>query len=221
MRILKILIIAVIGISVFSYTKGTDPTIDTNYNNSDENIVQNCINENSIDSFIYYANEFTNILNNSENRRLLLDSVVLFSTVENNNINSLNLYYTWIEVTFGIPTITSQKFGYYSNIVLQQLQLENINYHPIADRYFYLIESGCIISSIEFDGFYSSVDYSGAYLRGGGCGFWSVFGNTIGLAASVAGEVTVETWTLGTGTIMAASLITTGISYGNAIADCF
>lgn len=172
-----------------------------------------CLDTTEVDSFIYYANVFTNILNSSENRILIKDSLKLFNLAQNSGINSLEEYYNWVHITFGVSRNISEKFALYSNLVLPQLQQENIRNHPIADRYYFLLESGCINSNIQYE------DFSD-YLRRG-CGFWSVFGNTVGLAASVAGAVTTEVWTLGTGTAVAISLGISAYSYGTAIAGCF
>lgn len=214
--LLAVFVVTIVTLEISSCTK-ENLNIELNENVNlalnGFNSTGSCLNETEIDSFIYYANAFTNILNSNPNLSLIQDSLQLVFVSSNISFNSFKDYCIWVENTFSIPRDITTKFGYYSNKILPDLQQENLRNHPIADRYYFLIENGCINSNIDFIGFYSNLRK--------GCGFWSVFGNTVGLAASVAGAVVVETWTLGVGTAAAISLGVSAYSYGSAVTECF
>lgn len=173
--------------------------------------LSDCLNETVVDSFIYYANEFNNHLN--LNIDLVLDSIRNTQLAYSSNIQSLEAYYIWVANTFQMPKNIVTNFAKYSFLIQSELSKESIRNHPIATRYYELIQSGCLVSNLEFDSFYVEG-------RARDCGFWDLFLNTVGFAGSIASAVTVEVWTVGTGTVVAIGLVTTGISYGNAVRKC-
>ena len=181
------------------------------------NPLPTCLDKTVVDTFIYYANEFTNYLWTEDNMPVLLDSVELINLATNANIASLDEFYYFVSTTFNVPVEVVQGFSIYSAKILPQLVRESEQNHPIASRYYNLIKYDCLISIFPDEMFEG--DELSVLIRAK-CGFWNLFASCAGLAASAAGAVMVETWTVGVGTVVAVGLVSSAYSYGSAIADC-
>jgi hypothetical protein len=169
-----------------------------------------CLDESLIDSWIYYFNEFNNYLLADDNLALLSDSLELMSLMENVEFSSPEVIYQFISDIFDIPyDIVIINFQLTSEL-LPQLKLETLTNHPIATRYYDLIQNNCIYSVWDINGFDSRK----------GCSFLDVFTSASALALSIFGAGLVETVTVGTGTFVAATIIISAYQYADQIYDC-
>lgn len=188
-----------------------------NFQNNVVPLPPNCLNETVVDSFIYYINEFNNYFLQDTNEVILSDSFNLIVLAQNSTISSFSEFCSFISGNFKIPLEIVKGTCIYSAKVLPNLLRENENNHPIAERWYFLIKSGCISTILPHEMFIN--DTLEVNIRKG-CSFWELFTSCAGLAASVAGAVTIETVTVGAGTIAAVGVAASGYGYYHAVKKC-
>jgi len=133
-----------------------------------------CLDNTVIDTFIYFANEFTNYLMSEENLTNPLDSIQLAELINQQGVNTIEEFYQFTSETWNIPLQVVINFSKYSGIVSKELSRETPINHPIASRYHSLIKSGCLTSILDDELFENDL-FVIAMLRHGCGSFWSVF----------------------------------------------
>lgn len=146
------------------------------------NTLPSCLDNNTIDSFIYYANEFTNYLMTQQNIFNLYDSIQLVEKANSYNLTNVDEFYNFVSNTWHIPKQTVINFAKYSIKVKSFLDKENEYHHPIASKWYNAIRSNCLQSNLAPDLFLED-SFSTLRVR---CTFWGVFSHCALAAGSTA-----------------------------------
>jgi len=183
------------------------------YNLESELTLPSCLDNTVVDSFIYFANEFTNYLMTDENLTNPLDSIQLAELISQQGINTIDEFYQFTSETWNIPLQVVINFSKYSQKVANELSRETPENHPIANRYYSLIKSGCLTSVLSNELFENDM-FVISILRHGCGSFWSVF--------SSCGKAVIAT----VAACAAPSPVTIGLAileigdYVETLADC-
>ncbi len=151
----------------------TNITIDI----SDKDLsLPSCLDENVVDTFLYFSNEFTNYLLSADSINNFPDSTELAEMINSQGIDTKEEFYQFVSNKWNIPLDIVKKFGFYSKKVANQISRETPEHHPIASRYYELVKTGCLKSNLNPE-FFEDDDFIVSMVRMPCPTYWDVLGS--------------------------------------------